>query len=155
MGRAKPWLRAASYLPIYLFCVAPAAFLWQRPVTLTVVYAIASLGFLIWRHTTADLVYFFVPFFLGPAGELFAVQQGAWSYPETRLLPIWLPFAWGIAGLFMKNVSEALSGKHSPETPDNKASKRRLARECAKLDIAAEQSAADEILRGEAEWPEY
>jgi Arc/MetJ-type ribon-helix-helix transcriptional regulator len=31
----------------------------------------------------------------------------------------------------------------------------RLARECAKLDRAEEQGAAEEFLPGEAEWPEY
>ncbi|HYU32971.1 MAG TPA: ribbon-helix-helix domain-containing protein [Thermoanaerobaculia bacterium] len=31
----------------------------------------------------------------------------------------------------------------------------RLARECAKLERHAEQSAAEELFCGEAEWPEY
>ena len=31
----------------------------------------------------------------------------------------------------------------------------RLARECAKLDPAAEQTAAEELFRAEAEWSEY
>ena len=31
----------------------------------------------------------------------------------------------------------------------------RLARECAKLEEAAEQAAAEEFLPGEASWPEY
>jgi Arc/MetJ-type ribon-helix-helix transcriptional regulator len=31
----------------------------------------------------------------------------------------------------------------------------RLARECAKLEPAAEQAAAEEFFQGEAEWPEY
>lgn len=98
------------YLPIYVICIAPAALMWQRPVALTLVYAVAAAGLLWWRHSRADLVYFFVPFVLGPAGELFAVQGGAWGYDGAGMLPIWLPFVWGLAGLFMKNVSEALAG---------------------------------------------
>lgn len=31
----------------------------------------------------------------------------------------------------------------------------RLARECAKLQPAVEQAAAEEVFRGEVEWPEY
>lgn len=31
----------------------------------------------------------------------------------------------------------------------------RLAQECAKLDPPAEQAAAEELFRAEAEWPEY
>lgn len=33
--------------------------------------------------------------------------------------------------------------------------KSRLARECAKLDVAEEQALADEGYAGESEWPEY
>jgi hypothetical protein len=108
--RTAAWFRAIAYLPIYLLCIAPAALLWQRPVALTVVYGIAAAGLLLWRHSRSDLVYFFVPFFCGPAGEFFAVHQGAWTYGGDSVIPIWLPFTWGIAGLFMKNVSQALAG---------------------------------------------
>ena len=110
MKTSSPWLRAAGSLLIYVACIAPAALMWQRPLALAAVYVVIATGLLAWRHSRADLVYFFVPFFMGPAGELFAVRYGAWTYEGTETLPIWLPFVWGIAGLFMKNLSEALAG---------------------------------------------
>lgn len=111
MKISKNLLRAIAYLPIYVACIAPAALMWQRPVALALLYAVIAVGLLLWRHSASDLVYFFVPFFFGPAGEYFAVQQGAWNYNGSTTLPIWLPFVWGIAGLFMKNVSETLAGR--------------------------------------------
>ena len=102
-------LSALRYLPIYLLCIAPAALLWERPLLLTLIYALASVGLLAWRRSPADRIYYFVPFVFGPAGEYFAVRFGAWDYALTDTLPIWLPFAWGIAGLFMKSFSEAVA----------------------------------------------
>jgi len=108
------WLRAAAYLPVYALCIGPAALFWHQPILLAVVYIVVSAGLLMWRHSSSDLVYYFVPFFLGPIGEIFAVQGGAWTYADDDLLfPIWLPCVWGIAGLFMKNVSESISGRQS------------------------------------------
>ncbi len=103
-------IHAARFLPIYLLCVGPAAFLWSKPVLLVVLYIILAVALLIRWHSRTDLIYFAVPFVLGPAGETLAVTYGAWSYSGVRtLLPVWLPFVWGIAGLFMKKTCEALT----------------------------------------------
>lgn len=127
-------LRASRYLPIYAVCILPAALLWQHPVALTILYAAAATGLLLWRHSSSDLIYFFVPFFMGPAGEFFAVKGGAWEYSGASVLPIWLPFVWGIAGLFMKNLSEALAKSEDTRTSrSNPAS----GREAAVLPIPA------------------
>ncbi len=111
MTMLKTWMRAAAYLPIYVVCVVPAALMWRQPLALALVYVVVSIGLLWWRHSRSDLAYYLVPFVMGPAGELVAVRGGAWAYADTGAVPIWLPFAWGIAGLFMKNVSEVLSGR--------------------------------------------
>jgi hypothetical protein len=58
-------------------------------------------------HSRSDLIFYFVAFSLGPAGEVVAVYCGAWEYSKPfYLIPIWLPFLWGIAALFMKKISE-------------------------------------------------
>jgi hypothetical protein len=60
-------------------------------------------------HTKSDLIFYFVAFVLGPLGELIAIYFGAWGYTEPfYFIPIWLPFLWGIAALFMKKLSETL-----------------------------------------------
>jgi hypothetical protein len=46
-------------------------------------------------------------------GESVAVYFGAWDYSKPLyLIPIWLPFLWGITALFMKNICETILGKH-------------------------------------------
>lgn len=108
--RKRTVLAAARYLPLYLACAALAGLLWRRPVVLTLCYAALSAGLLLRWHSRRDLVYYFVPFVLGPAGEALAVSLGAWAYPPpARFLPLWLPFAWGIAMLFMHRVAEAVA----------------------------------------------
>ena len=63
-------------------------------------------------HSKSDLVFYFVGFALGPVGEFVAVYFGAWKYSKPLyLIPIWLPFLWGIAALFMKKLSETLITK--------------------------------------------
>lgn len=43
----------------------------------------------------------------------------------------------------------------APTLEPQKLRRVRLARECAKLDKAAERAAAEELLVGETQWPEY
>ncbi len=117
MKKSRALLQAAKYLPIYVVCIAPVVLLWQRPVTLTLVYIVASAGVLLWRRKSTDLIYFFVPCVLGPVGEFFAVRAGAWKYAGEHLIPLWLPFAWGLAGLAMMNISEVLLKAQDAEVP--------------------------------------
>jgi Arc/MetJ-type ribon-helix-helix transcriptional regulator len=59
---------------------------------------------------------------------------------------------WVQAGLFPSRsrlIQDALAEKLG------KMRRVRLARECAKLDAAVEQAAAEEFLPGETSWPEY
>jgi hypothetical protein len=57
--------------------------------------------------------FYFVAFVLGPLGELIAICFGAWSYAEPfYFIPIWLPFIWGIAALFMKKLAETLTANN-------------------------------------------
>ena len=95
---------------IYALCVMLAGFLWHRQGVLAVCYLFISILMLYRWHTRSDLSFYFVAFLLGPLGEIVAVYFGAWRYSEPfYLIPIWLPFLWGIAALFMKKISETLS----------------------------------------------
>ena len=107
----RPRLRFAllSYVPIYLMCALSAGLLWRHPGFLFTIYLVTAAMLLYRWHTRADLFYFFVPFLLGPLGEIFAVGLGAWQYSKAALgVPLWLPLAWGIAMLFMKKTADAL-----------------------------------------------
>jgi hypothetical protein len=67
--------------------------------------------FVLWRwYSRGNLIFYFVAFVLGPLGEIFAVHGGAWTYSKPLfLIPIWLPFLWGIAALVFKKVAETLN----------------------------------------------
>lgn len=99
-------------LCIYALCIILVGLLWHKPVILTICYAVISLVVLIKWHTKSDLFFYFVAFVLGPAGESVAIYFGAWKYSEPfYLIPLWLPFLWGICALFVKNISETLLKK--------------------------------------------
>ncbi len=96
------------YLPLYLALIGLASLMWHRPITLTICYVAIS-ALVLWRfHRRGDFIYFAVPFFMGPLGELAPVWFKAWTYSQPLvLIPLWLPFAWGLAGLFMRRISDA------------------------------------------------
>jgi len=102
----------AIEIGIYALCVALAGFLWRNPAILALCYIFISF-FLLYRwHTNSDLIFYFTAFVLGPIGELVATYHGAWKYSKPIfLIPIWLPFLWGIALLVMKKLSETLTKK--------------------------------------------
>ena len=96
----------------YALSVALASILWRNPAVLALCYILISLFMLYRWHTKSDLIFYFAAFVLGPIGELVATHYGAWKYSKPAfLIPIWLPFLWGIALLFMKKLSETLINK--------------------------------------------
>ncbi|MFZ1011241.1 MAG: hypothetical protein WAN65_30660 [Candidatus Sulfotelmatobacter sp.] len=102
--------KAVLYLPYYAACIALASALWRDPFFLLSGY-IGLSAIMLWRwHSVQDLIFFAVPFFLGPTGEAIAIYHGAWQYAKPLILvPMWLPFAWGCAALYMKKTSDALA----------------------------------------------
>lgn len=49
-------------------------------------------------------------FISGPVAESIAIYFGAWSYDNPALLgfPLWLPFVWGNAGLYVLRVKDLI-----------------------------------------------
>jgi hypothetical protein len=97
---------------LYILCIALVSMFWQRPMALSMCLIIIAV-FMIYRwHEKSDLLFFFVAFLLGPAGEAIAIYFGAWKYAQpTYLIPIWLPFLWGTIALFLKRLCETLMVK--------------------------------------------
>jgi hypothetical protein len=96
-------------LGIYALCIALVGALWHKPVMLTICYVLVSIVVFIKWHKRSDLFFYFVAFVLGPVGESVAIYLGAWKYSKPLyLIPLWLPFLWGICALFVKNISETL-----------------------------------------------
>lgn len=105
--------KVATYLPYYAICIALASTLWRDPTFLLCGY-IALSALMLWRwHTIQDLIFFVVPLILGPLGEAIAIYSGAWHYAKPlRLIPIWLPLAWGCAALYMKKTADAVTERY-------------------------------------------
>jgi hypothetical protein len=96
-------------LSICAISVALAGFFWRKPAILTISYVVISMIMLTKWPERSDLIFYFVAFGLGPIGEAFAIYLGAWQYSKPfYLIPIWLPFLWGISALFVKKISETL-----------------------------------------------
>jgi hypothetical protein len=99
-------------LGMYAICVILAAALWHKPIWLMLCYVLMSLILFTKWHTKSDTLFYIVAFILGPLGEFVAVSFGAWKYSKPfHIVPVWLPFVWGISALFMKNISETLLRK--------------------------------------------
>lgn len=104
------WFRALGYFPVYIVLIALAAGLWSRPVLLTVCYALFAAVLLVRWHSSSDVGFFCLAAVLGPFGEIICIRFGAWQYTMPwHDIPIWLPLAWGIAGLYLKRTTEVLT----------------------------------------------
>jgi hypothetical protein len=98
-----------SEFSIYAVSLILVAGFWDRPVILTVCYTFISILILLKWHTRKDLIFYCVGFILGSIGDSIAVYFGAWGYSKPfYLIPLWLPFLWGIAALLIKNICGTL-----------------------------------------------
>jgi len=99
-------------LGMYAICIILVAALWHKSILLMLCYVLMSLILFAKWHTKSDTLFYVVAFILGSLGEFVAVSFGVWEYSKpSYFIPIWLPFAWGISALFIKNISETLLRK--------------------------------------------
>jgi hypothetical protein len=84
------------------------AALWRHPVALVVLVFAVGLAIFLLRPTRASLVVYAVGFTFGPSAEALGIHAGAWSYSSADFLgiPVWLPFVWGNAALFIQNTGD-------------------------------------------------
>jgi hypothetical protein len=98
-----------TYALLYALCIALVSMVWQRPMALSLCLILIAVFMIYMWHEKSDLIFFFVAFLLGPAGEAVAVYFGAWKYAKPiYLIPIWLPFLWGTVVLFFKKLCDTL-----------------------------------------------
>jgi hypothetical protein len=110
------------------------AALWRNPVALVVLVLAVGLAIFMLRPTRASLVVYAVGFVFGPSAEVLGIHAGAWRYSSTDFLgiPIWLPFVWGNAALFIQNTADVASSVLS--TGRRSAGSRRLSPEQRQAD---------------------
>ncbi len=80
---------------------------WKSPLFLTLILAILSMIMLINLKSRSYYVLYILCFILGTVSESVAIYYGAWSYSMSNFagIPYWLPFVWGIIGIFIKRLS--------------------------------------------------
>ena len=104
------FLHAATGL-LAVACLAVVSVFWKAPALLLLVLAaIAASMIFIGGERKRDLALFVLVSVWGAFSEAIAIHYGAWSYPEPSFLgiPLWLPFVWGIAGIFIKRLYQAI-----------------------------------------------
>ena len=105
MNHKKP----ISAMGMIILTTISISLLWRDNLTLTIITIILSgLSLYLWRGRR-DIFYFAVPGILGPFFESICIYFGAWTYSNPLfLIPPWLPFVWGIAGLSTWKIVESL-----------------------------------------------
>ena len=87
-----------------------AALLWSVPLTATFIELVLSICMLFVKWDRVVFVAYITCFVLGPIGEATAIAFGAWQYPMPAFIgvPLWLPFVWGNAGVFIIRLNSFL-----------------------------------------------
>jgi uncharacterized membrane protein YoaT (DUF817 family) len=82
--------------------------LWRYPVALIALLLVTAAAIYRIRPNATTVVVYATAFVFGPAAEAVSITTGAWEYDSSNFLgvPIWLPFVWGNAGLFILNMAE-------------------------------------------------
>lgn len=85
--------------------------LWREEVLLFVLLILNAILMLYLVGFRKNLVIFLFCAVFGAIAEIIAIYFGAWHYSNPQILgiPIWLPVLWGIASLFMNNLSKVVS----------------------------------------------
>jgi uncharacterized membrane protein YoaT (DUF817 family) len=91
---------------VAILVVLGMSLFWESPLLLLLFLVILSTVMIAIGKIKEDVYLYIIVFFVGPAVEITAIAFGAWKYsfPNMLGIPIWLPFAWGSAGLFIKRI---------------------------------------------------
>jgi uncharacterized membrane protein YoaT (DUF817 family) len=91
--------------------------LWHYPMALIALLVVTAVGIHAIRPSATNVVVYMTGFVFGPLAEAVSISTGAWEYDTTHLLgvPVWLPFVWGNAALFIQNMAELWKSLLTPE----------------------------------------
>lgn len=92
-------------------CILTVSLFWASPWLLTGMIIALGIASIALRGKKSDVAIYFLAGAGGAVGEIIAVAYGAWIYsiPAFFGIPIWLPFLWGAAGVYIKGLSEEIS----------------------------------------------
>jgi hypothetical protein len=94
------------------------AVLWRYPVALIALLVVTAAAIYRIRPNASSVVVYATAFVFGPAAEAVSITTGAWEYDSNNLfgVPVWLPFVWGNAGLFIQNMADLWKSLLAPGT---------------------------------------
>jgi uncharacterized membrane protein YoaT (DUF817 family) len=94
------------------------ALLWRYPLALIALLVVTAAAILRIRPNATSVVVYATAFVFGPLAEAVSITTGAWQYDSSNFLgiPVWLPFVWGNAGLFILNMAELWKSLLAPRS---------------------------------------
>ncbi len=96
---------------LFAFSLFSVIFFWEKN---WIVFVLVITGWLIailtW-HEHEDFILYVVGGIGGPIGEIIAIHFGVWQYsnPDFFGIPIWLPFLWGSASVFIERMRHVIN----------------------------------------------
>ena len=84
-----------------VYLTAVVVFLWEHPVTATLLLAVGIGLWVLKYRNKADVVVMLAAALLGTPSEMICVKYGVWTYHAPGLIlgvPVWIPLIW--ASLF-------------------------------------------------------
>lgn len=108
----KQLIKKELFFEIILFIagIISITLFFKNNILLTLVLIIVwAIGIGFW-HKKDDILFFITGAIIGPIGEIVCIYFGVWKYANPTFLgiPIWLPFAWGLATMLIKRIAETL-----------------------------------------------
>jgi hypothetical protein len=99
------------------------AVLWRYPLALIALLLVTAAAIFRIRPTASTAVVYLTGFVFGPAAEAVSITTGAWEYDSTFVfgVPVWLPFVWGNAALFIQNMAELWKSLLAPVSSRTRA----------------------------------
>lgn len=95
---------------IFILTIIFIATFWSKNILLAfTLFALYLVGNLFW-HKKYDYIYYLTGLIVGPVAEIVATYFGAWTYANPTILniPIWLPFAWGLATVMIIRIAQTI-----------------------------------------------
>jgi uncharacterized membrane protein YoaT (DUF817 family) len=96
---------------LIIFGITAISLLWRDNLSLTLLLLVSGIVMMGFMYEKGDFTFFIVGAVIGTAGELIAIQYGAWLYsnPSFLSVPVWLPLAWGYVVVLIKKIAGTLS----------------------------------------------
>ena len=102
VGKMKKELKSlALEIAVFVAVVAIISLFWLNNILVLAALLVLWIVAIRFWHSKKDIIFFVLASIIGPLAEIVCIHFGAWAYfnPSAMGIPVWLPLAWGFAGL--------------------------------------------------------